>query len=191
MPRTRITPAPAPRPIPQFINDEAYVQERRTQFGRDTWYNPVAVRKELASIIRRSRFYNELSASEVEYTERSLADWENYNGGYGSFNLRTEKAWTVGVDINFSFRSKGLERVEGEDGRYIITPTYLEISVNWSSTSRSLSSAQAAISLYQEATNLGCLVNAKADEYAGHTAEIYRMIPNPAYVAPESSEAVV
>lgn len=182
--RSSPTTTMTPRPAPQFLTDATFVQERRTQFGRETWYTPTAIKTELASIIRRSGFYQRLSPLEVEYAERTLADWTAEDGS-GSINIRCEPSWGVGADISFAFRHAGPSSTD-EDGSgysYTIMPVAFEAKVSWSSTGRSMATAQAAVNLYQEAINLGCLVSAKAEEYEGHVARIYRRIPNPAYVA--------
>jgi hypothetical protein len=197
MPRRAATPRlhtpAAPRPEPQHIRDENYVQPARLEFGRTYWYNPANIKPTLAAIIRRSSLYAGLGVMEREWTERCLSRWEDpSSSGSNDLDLRTEKAWGVGVDISFNFRHAGeRERVEDPEtgGYFFVMPMALSIKVNWSSTGRSLITAQASIMLYQEAVNLGCLVAAKAEEYEGKTASIFKMVPNPAYVAPVEEPA--
>jgi hypothetical protein len=104
--------------------------------------------------------------AKLEETERAGATIDF--GMYGSsITLRLERAW--GINASVIVRLKVAEPETLEDCKVQWFTPYVE--VNWSATGRSVATAQAAITAYQEMTNFAALMESALSE-----KPIYRLV---------------
>ena len=112
-----------------------------------------------------------------------------------SMSLNIERSWGVGCDIYVNFHYGTLTAAsltENRDGTWglcaprrkknggsvIKIPTYrVEVSVNWSATSRDVATAQACVALYQECVNIAAEIqSALGSENIYHEQDLRALV---------------
>lgn len=171
---------------------EAYVQPRRSDYGRNkVFYSPRYVAKELAAIVKRSPLWAEASTymdpetDEITVRDHEVENLANFGQGRGfgsdSWYMEIRRSFSVEGSIHIRRHvawTNGDTTVLAEGGRVLrIYPCTYEVQVNWSSTHRSIATAQASIALYQALTDLGATLQAKVEEYNGTIAELVEQTP--------------
>lgn len=81
---------------------------------------------------------------------KAVLDWTLY--------VRLEESWGVGATLSVDFRNDWNATRKDEKGDYHYE---CRVSVNWSSTERSIAKALASVALYQKLINLGASIQAR------------------------------
>lgn len=157
---------------------EVYVQPRRSDYGRGkVFYSPKAVAAELAAMIRKSALWTEFShetnpETGEEFVRQHAVDrLVGFSDGTDdSFYMEIRRSWGVEATLHIRRRVVWENRAEVEGFR--VYPQTFEVTLNWSSTGRSIATAQASVALYQELINLGATLTSKVEEYDGSIAQL-------------------
>ena len=89
--------------------------------------------------------------------------------GSGIYNFTWERGWAMSCTLYVHTSLGNREYLTDDDGTlYSYTEYQVKVELSWSSTTRSVAEAQAAITLYQEVTNLAALLQARIDQEGPH-----------------------
>lgn len=87
---------------------------------------------------------------------------ERVEGGADFLSVDWERSFAVGCSLDISLQRGRLEIEKGDGGAdtRAIHHIHARVNVSWSGTGRSTAEASAAIALYQQVTQLACLLEA-------------------------------